>query len=692
MQVANRDTVLGDFGDARFDYNGITSRFFRRNSEYWVSTDGPNGSIEEFRVTHTFGVDPLQQYLIEFPGGRRQALSIAWDTRPVVDGGQRWFHLYPDDVITSDDPLHWTGTFQNWNTMCAACHSTNLAKNYDAAGDAFATAWSAINVECESCHGPGSAHVESPGGGELALRRQNRSWAFIGDAATARLQTQAENGREIEVCAQCHSRRSQLTEAHDPGEPLLDAFRPVILDSGLYHADGQILDEVYVYGSFLQSAMYAAGVTCSDCHEPHSVETKAVGNALCGQCHLAGTFDGPEHHRHARGTPGAECVNCHMRAETYMVVDPRRDHSFRIPRPDLTAALGTPNACADCHSDRTPDWAAAQIAEWYPDGHRGEFHFGEALHAGRNWSLRRTELLRRVIEDRSQPEIARASAVSLIANPLDDVALDVIERQLNGEDALVQLAALDALAGAPLPLRAELGQRFLTHEFRALRLAAARALLPARDVLSEGRRADLDAAMEEYLETQKLNSDRGEGLLNQADVLVEQRRFAEAEPIYLAAIAREPAIAATYVNLADLYRQTGRELEGQAILREGIDAVAEDPGLNLALGLSLVRTGALDEAIETIAQAAELGAEDPYYHYVLGVALNSSGESNRAIAVLESAHERFPAYRDILVGLATILRDRGELERAAVYAGELLALAPSDETARALVAELEAAR
>lgn len=691
MQLADQETVLGDFNGADFTYNGVTSRFFRRGGEFWVNTDGASGELEDFRVTHTFGVEPLQQYLIAVPNGGYQALSIAWDTRPAERGGQRWFHLYPDDAIDSDDPLHWTGTFQSWNTMCAECHSTNLVKNHDLANDSFATTWSSINVDCEACHGPGSAHTESPLEFPLLLARTEPAWGFVPDANTARLQAGAQASAEVEICAQCHARRSQLTDDYLPGHEFLDGFRPALLDTDLYHADGQILDEVYVYGSFLQSAMYREGVVCSDCHEPHSMALRADSNALCGQCHMPGIFDTPQHHHHESDSTGAECVNCHMRAETYMVVDPRRDHSFRVPRPDLTTELGVPNACQDCHREQPLAWAAEQVRSWYPEGRGGQFHYAYALAAGRSWAADRSGLLRRVLEDPGIPEIVRATAVGLLADQPDDAALSLFERELNRDDPLVQLAALDALAGVALTERVRLAQRFLTHERLALRSSAARVLLPARELLSERRRMDLDRALEDYLATQRFNADRGEGLLNIGSVLASEGRLEEAEEAYLLAIEREPAFTATYVNLADLYRQSGREDDGQQALRDGLAESPDDPALSLALGLSLVRSGQLEDALELIERAASLGTEAPYYPYVFGVALNSVGKPERAIATLERAHLRFPGYPEILVGLSTMLRDAGDTGRALDYARRLLGVSPTDPTALALVAELEAA-
>lgn len=688
MQAASAATVLADFDDASFTHEGVTTRFLVRDGEYRVVTDGPDGALDEYRVTHTIGVYPLQQYLIEFPGGRLQALGIAWDTRPSDQGGQRWFHLYPDERIGSDDPLHWTGLYQRWNTMCAECHSTDLVKNYDSANDRFDTVFASINVGCEGCHGPGSRHAADPSVPPPALAPVERAWAYADGADIARRQGSATGAEEVEVCAQCHARRSQLGDAYAPGQALLDGYRPALLDEGLYHADGQIREEVYVYGSFVQSAMFAAGVTCSDCHEPHSTRLRAEGNAVCGQCHLAGTYDSPAHHRHAAGSA---CVACHMRSETFMVVDPRRDHSFRVPRPDLTTRLDSPNACNDCHSDETAEWAAAQVGAWYPQGRQTTFHYGEALHAARTWSTDGSMLLRRVLDDAEQPAIARATALSLIGGRVDDALIGSIDRSMDDDDALVQLAAIEALENLPPSLRVDRGQRFLTAPLLAQRIAAAHALLDAREQLSERRQRDLDAALVEYLDVQDFNSDRGQGLFNAASVAAALGRDDDAIRGYRTAIERDPVFTPSYVNLADLYRNAGRESDAEAVLLEGLDVNPNDAGLDLALGLSLVRSGRLEEALPRLAAAVTDAPASPYYAYVYGVALSSAGNEARALEVLGAARERFPGYPDILFALATMLRDAGETGEALETAEALVALAPADQAARALVAELTAA-
>ena len=689
MQPATPETVLGDFDDATLTHYGVTTRFFTRDGEHFVRTDGPNGELRDYRITHTFGAEPLQQYLVEMPNGRYQAFGIAWDSRPAEQGGQRWFHLYPDLELEPSDPLHWTQSVHNWNGRCAACHSTALEKRYSADEDRFATQWVEIDVGCEACHGPGSLHAVRPAEIAPGLPAIERAWRRSGEAATAARTGPASGASEIDVCAQCHARRAQLDDALAPGEPLLDRFVPARLDEGLYHADGQILDEVFVYGSFVQSAMFRAGVVCSDCHEPHSARLVAEGNALCTRCHAEDVFDTPSHHHHGQSEAGAFCVDCHMRDETYMVVDPRRDHSFRVPRPDLSASLGTPNACGDCHREEGAEWAAARVREWFPEGRSGTFHYGEALAAGRSWTADRAALLARVALDDSEPAIARATAVRHLAEQVDADVVEIVTRALDDDEPLVQLAALEALDALPAERRAALGQRFLTHPLRALRVTAARVLAPVRMDLSERRRADLDAALNEYVAAQHFNEDTAEARFNLAALDAVLGRTDDAEAAYRRVIEREPMFAPAYANLADLYRTLGRETDAEAVLRGGIDANPDDPALFYALGLSLARSGRIDDALSALERAAALAPREPLYGYAVGLALVSAGEREHAIESLEATRRASPGYVPALFALATLHRDAGDIDSALRYTREALAVSPSDPGARALLAELE---
>ncbi|MEN8149798.1 MAG: tetratricopeptide repeat protein [Planctomycetota bacterium] len=688
MDLATDETVLGDFDDAEITHFGVTSKFYRRDGGFFVETQGPDGKMAEFPIEYVFGVTPLQQYLVPFPGGRYQVLQICWDARPEADGGQRWYHIYPDDPMPPGDVLHWAGPNMTWNYVCAECHSTDLRKNWDLGKREYATAWNEIDVSCEACHGPGSAHVEWVAATE-GLAEKPVDWR------TRTKMLAPSRGREqIEVCARCHSRRVPISAEADylHGKPLLDTHRLSLLEERLYHADGQILDEVYVYGSFLQSRMFREGIVCSNCHDPHSMRTYRTGNALCNRCHDAGEFDTPKHHFHEDGKEGSLCVECHAPETTYMVVDPRRDHSFRIPRPDLSDRLGTPNACNGCHDDQTNEWSVEYVKKWYGEDRRKEVHYGEALHAGREGLPGASDRLKELISDRTQPAIARATALDLLRRRSGAKVPPVIRRALSDEDALVRAAAVRALEGFPASQVADLGLPRLSDPVRLVRIEAARILatVPSGRLSARQRKA-LAAAVGEYVASEVVNSDRGASHTNLGNFHAGRGDAVSAERAYRTAISVEPGLTQPYANLADLLRTLDRDAEGEKVLREALTIRPDDAAIHHALGLLLVRRGRPENALVSLERAAALLPDNARFTFVYAVALDSTGRSDRAVTVLTEALDRHPTDPQILSALATMLRDRGRLAEAIVMATRLVKVAPEDRNAQVLLQQLRAA-
>lgn len=680
MQPASPATVLGDFNDATFDYFGIVSTFFRKNDTFYVRTDNANGTLADFPIAYTFGVYPLQQYLIELPGGRLQALSIVWDTRLENEGGQRWYHLYPEEPIRAGDELHWTGLNQNWNFMCADCHSTNLQKNYDLDADSYATTWSEIDVGCEACHGPGKSHVDAVNAGETRphggfrvslSRAEAKAWTTNPKTGSPYPGMHGPEAQpELEVCAQCHSRRTTQFHGARPADGLFDHFMPALLDEGLYHADGQIDGEVYVYGSFLQSRMYQAGVTCSDCHNPHSLALKAKGNALCAQCHVPARYDTETHHGHPSGSTGAQCVNCHMPEKTYMGVDDRRDHSFRIPRPDLSVSLGVPNTCSQCHTDRSPDWAAQVLAK--RNGPPPAGHYAEALHAGRYGGDQAAQLLSDLILDTTQPSIARATAITLLPPYLSNQSAGVLQQVSRTDDPLMAIGVAQALDGIPQQYRPIFGLPSLYDDHRVIRGLAASRLAPSTIPTTPAEVATrYGEAMDSYIESQLYNADRPESLVNLGDVSWQRGEMDQAEDYYRLAMHRAPFYTPAYVNLADFLRYKGDDAAGKQVLESALTAVRDATPIHHALGLLLVRQKRLSEGLPHLRLAAESPSAPARYVYVYAVALHSTGDPGAAIAELEQGLQRFPGNPEILSGLVSFLRSEGKNARADGYQRQL---------------------
>lgn len=699
LRDANEQNVLGDFAGVRFSDSGVAARFFRQGSKFLVNTEGADGKAQDFEIRYTFGHYPLQQYLVAFPGGKLQALTIAWDSRAKEQGGQRWFSLYPGQRFRPEDSLHWTGRYQNWNAMCADCHSTNLQKHYDDQTDTFATTWSEQTVGCQACHGPAQAHVDWAA---------NYPAGAAGNAASAtemglKVDFKALGGKGlIEQCAFCHSRRQGLGVGQQPGHPLLDAALPATLRPDLYHADGQIQGEVYVYGSFTQSKMYAAGVTCTDCHDPHSSRVKLEGNALCGQCHQqepsarfpglrAKNYDSVEHHHHTPGSQGAQCVNCHMPATTYMGVDSRRDHSFRLPRPDLSHKTASPDACTRCHEDKDASWAATQIDSWFDAPNRPP-HYGEALQAARQGNGDSVQRLAEVIGDLGKPEIVRATAAERLAD-LGAPAIPTLEAALQQDSALVRAYAIPAFAELPPVERVRRLLPLLDDDNRAVRDEALRALsgIP-RIALPEARRASFQTALADYEKRLRGNADLPGNRLNLAVLLEREERKLEALEQYRMALRLDPYFAPARVNLATLANDTLRADEAIQVLKDGLglpDMPGGDRG-NLAymLALLLVEHGQPGQAVDWMGEAAKALPDNPRIHYNHGLLLLQLQRRDEARASLEAGLALAPDDADLLYGLIFLHGSAGDRERAMGYARRMRQVAPSDPRLPAVLRQL----
>lgn len=705
MAPATPGSVLGDFSGQSITDGRHSATFLRDGARFLIRTGGPDGAVADLMVSETFGVDPLQQYLVQMPDGRRQALPWAWDSRPASDGGQRWYHLMPQEALRPGDQLHWAGRDQNWNFMCASCHSTGLVRGYDAARDRYDTTWTEISVGCESCHGRGAAHVAwardgaaSPHKGLEVLFRDSSGggWQFApGDTrgiarwvGPPRQATQAG----VETCAPCHGRSRPLVADPAPGARFLDTHAPLLLVQGEYHADGQIQGEVFEWGSFAQSRMARAGVVCADCHDPHSGRLRAEGNAVCAQCHLPERFDVAAHHHHAPGTPGAQCVSCHMPAVTYMGVDRRHDHAFSVPRPDVAAAIGAPDTCTTCHAGRPADWAAAAIQGWFGPERRQNPHPALAIAAGRQGLRRADTALAALATDREQPAILRATAITLLPMPPSQATAGAIGATLLDSDPLVRATALRALEGLH-PRNRQHAARFLADPTLLVRIEAARALAPVPlAAIPEASRAAFARAWEELLASERVAAERPEAHVNIAGLLAARGDVAGAEAAFRDALARDPVFLSALVNMADFEARRGRNDAALALLARATEAHPDSAEAQFAWALAQVRAGRGDAALAPLGRAVALAPDQPRYAYARALALNGLGRGAEARAALRETLARTPRHRDSLIALATMERDAGNAAEAERLAAAAVALDPQDRDAAALLAQLRGQR
>lgn len=675
MQEANEKTVLGDFNNTTFTDAGVTSRFFSKEGKYFVNTLGEDEKAADFEVKYTFGVEPLQQYLLAMPKGRLQAFTVAWDTEK-----KRWFDLHPNDPTPASDPINWTKRVYTANSFCIECHTTNMSLNFDVEKREYHTTWSEPNVSCQSCHGPGSKHVAWAEGDKRSTSITNNGMGLLVDYQ------KMSKKEAVETCARCHSRRHPVSENDAQGQVFLDNFMPELLREGSYHADGQIQDEVYVYGSFVQSKMYHKGVSCSDCHNPHTLKLREEGNALCVTCHQTRppterfaslgvkNYNTPEHHFHASDSEGAQCVNCHMPATTYMQVDPRRDHQFSIPRPDLTDKHGTPNACSRCHTDESASWATSAMNQWYGKSWQKRPNLADVMTPARQVAPEALPQLLALLTDPKHTEIIRATALGLLSN-YGDAGLTARLDALKDTAPLLRATALQGMQSVPTQQAFQAIKPLLNDPVRAVRITAANLLISVpKQHFSEGELQQRDKALEEYKAAQLAMADHPEGHANLGNLAIRMGEIQPAISAYQTAISLDPAFIPAYHSLGQLYYARQRYKEAVEIFRKALAINPAEGEIHYSLALLLAEQKQPEKALTHLAKAAALRPNHAQIHYNYGLLLQQQKQFNKAEQALLHAFKVNPSHERTLQALIAFYQQQGSPEKAKAFVQQLVKL------------------
>ncbi len=634
MQIANDSTVLGNFNNQTATIDGVGYSFYKKENKFYIKTIELDGSENEYQIAYTFGVTPLQQYLIDFEQGKKQVLRVTWD---VVK--KKWYHQYPEDKIGTHDWLHWTNGAQNWNTMCAECHSTNLKKNYFVEKDSFHTTYSSINVSCESCHGPAEKHIS------WASKENKDDNSYI---LKGKMQLE-----QLNLCAPCHARRVKLTKDLQPGLPFEDQYMVQPLSTNFYHSDGQINEEDYVYGSFLQSKMYMNNVKCSDCHDVHTLKLKFQGNKLCLQCHIPQNYETPKHHFHKEQTEASLCINCHMTGKNYMGNDFRRDHSFRIPRPDQSEENNTPNACISCHKDKSNKWAANQIIKNYGKNRKDHFSNALILSSKENLTERERKSLDIFINDLNFPAIARATVIENL-NYSNNDQYTALLTSLQDSSAMVRYNSIMKFRELPIQDRVAIAIKHVNDSIKLVRIGAAQLLIGFDGVsLSESDRLAWQKANIELETMLYSNADFSTGRMQLGDYFLQNQDLTYAIKNYKVALKKDSLLLPIYSNLATAYSINGNNNEALNILNLWIKKDAS--------------------------------AGRPYY--IRALLYFEVGENNKAVADLNTAILLNPRETRPMYNLATYYyQDKKDLSLAEQYINKALQIEPENQEYKYLLA------
>ena len=669
MLPATSEHVLGDFNNVEFQQDAYKMRFFMNGEKHMVNAIDHDSVYQDLEVLFTFGFEPLQQYLVDGGDGKLQALTVAWNSEE-----NKWMDLYPELKIHHSEWLSWSGNSMTWNAMCADCHSTAYRKNFNIKMDEYSSTWAEINVACEACHGPGKEHI-----------------ALVTNGSDSKgglsMTTDLSQIELVDACAPCHSRRTAITKYFDPKKKYLDQYSPALISPRLYHEDGQIDEEVYVYGSFRQSKMYHRGVKCIDCHDPHSTKLKIEGNDLCSSCHELDKYNVFGHTMHGPNSEGAKCVNCHMPGKLYMVNDYRHDHSFRAPRPDLGVKYGTPDACTKCHTDQTQEWAAKAIEEKF--GPDRSYHFSDVLLAANSGEQKDVAMLALASGDTSVPSFVRASMIEKLSYYRDEEALKAIVKGLKDEDPLVRLASINAFSYLSQEDQINLMTPHLQDENRAIRIAAARnmAAVPTAELHPDHASA-LSSAIVELRNALEVNADLRDGLFAYGMYLEKIGMREKALAVYLECIEKDDLFNNARLNASAVLNGMGRNEEALVLLEDIVRQEPESAHAHFALGLLQAEMQNMSDCVVSLGKATALDSTQSRYWYNYGLAFASIKKRNEAIQAYGQVLLIEPDHIPALKALTIMHWELGMKEKAYVLAQKMQQLVPKDPQVKSMVAQL----
>jgi predicted CXXCH cytochrome family protein len=657
MEPANDSTVEGNFNNTSYTADGITTKFFKKGNKYFINTQGDDNKYHDYEISYTFGYNPLQQYLISFPDGRMQVTRQSWDVKK-----KRWFHQYPGQKIPSHDWLHWTGNAQNWNTTCASCHSTDLQKNYDFHTNAYHTTFSVMTVSCESCHGPAQFHID------YIKNDAYKSGKKI-DKSFLQMTKGTDRLTQINTCAPCHSRRSEISSDKLASAEYLDDYIPQIPIKEIYYPDGQAKDEDYVYTSFLESKMFSRGVTCNNCHNPHSGKILYSGNQLCTQCH-AKKYDDFSHTFHQTGTAGAECKNCHMPSKVYMGNDVRYDHIFRAPRPDLSVKYGTPNACNNCHKDKSAAWTSNAIIKWY--GSKRTYHFAEDLIPASKGNAESEGHIVKLLNDTATPAIIKATALYYLKDIQTENSAQLLIKSLQHENAQIRYQALRSLTEFPSEIWLNAIGPALSDKVRAVRIAAADLFItiPSEQVPS-AYYTSFTKAKDELQKYILYQTDFSTGDVMAGDYYLKLRDYFNAEKFYLLGLKKDTALNYARMNLSVLYNIRGENDKALQLLQEALLTEPRNDRIYFNMSLLYNEMKNLAKAKECLVKAISLHTQNPRVYYNYGLILQNEHKIKEAISMFGKGLELSPRDGDINYALCVLYIQNNQIGNAKLY-GQVL--------------------
>ncbi|WP_321996661.1 ammonia-forming cytochrome c nitrite reductase subunit c552 [Draconibacterium orientale] len=673
--VPNSESIDVEGHQFHVEFKDSTMMMYEHDGEKLVAT---------YDVIYAMGGHNVYTFLTPFEKGKLQNIPLAYDANR-----EEWFN-YPmagmrhfSDEYPEDEALPWKDDLFAFNTGCYSCHISQLSTNFDLETDTYHTTWKEPGINCETCHGPAGEHVRI-----FKALKEGEEADKLGLIST-KVFTQEQNNA---ACAPCHAKMNPITPSFMPGDKFFDNYNLTTLEDRDFYPDGRSLGENYTMTEWMMNpCIEMSDLHCVTCHTSSGRDRNRDNpNQACLNCHTNRIKDMETHTGHPEEV-GLTCLSCHMPKREFVGRFLRSDHSFRPPMPEATIKFGSPNACNQCHKDKSPEWAN-QIVKARPNGDYQEetLQWAQMIKEARDMNWENVEKMYEYIRNPETDEVVANSLIRLLGNFPSASKTEVLIDALNNKSELVRSSAAYGLGGI---ITEEVKYALLKacqDNIRLVRVQAANAILSfPQDQFTSEQRTIIADAEKEYVASMTSRLDSWSNHYNLGLYYQNKGEVSQSLSSYETAARLYPESVLPLINSSVLYSYVGNNEKAEQNLKKVLEFDPKNEAANLNLGLLLAEQGRMDEAEKALVTAFEANPEQQGVAAKnLCVILANKGDLSGAVKYAEAAYKASPENPNYGYTLAYYQMQNGQKSEAIIILEKMVKGTPEFLTAMNFLADI----
>lgn len=653
----------------------------RDSAMLMIEKDGDK-ILNTFQIEWSLGGHNVFCFLTPLDKGKFQTIPLAYDMNR-----QTWFN-YPESAIRHfmdeemlDEALPWRDAMYTFNTGCYSCHVSQLSTNFNLESETYQTTWREAGINCETCHGPAGDHIEI-----FRNLKEGEKPAEVGLIVTTTFTQEQHNAS----CAPCHAKMNPITPSYMPGDKYFDNYNITTLEDPDFYADGRDLGENYTMtGWMMNPCLPKSEIHCVTCHTSSGRDrNKNNPNNSCLQCHAEIGTDIEAHTLH-QTKDGLTCLSCHVPKREFVGHFLRSDHSFRPPMPEATIRFGSPNACNQCHTDKSPEWANA-IVKKRENGNYQEttLKWAQLIDEARKGEWKNIGMIYSYITEEKENEVVTTSFIRLLVNYNNESKVNILIKALNSNSELVRSAAAAGLSGYTSDEVRSALLKACVDEIRLVRINAVSSLLIfSPESFTNEEQTLIDKAENEYVTSMTARPDNWSNHYNLGIYHQNKGNVNDALYSYETAARLYPQSLMPLINSSVLYSYIGNPSKAEENLKLAVKHDPKNEAANLNLGLLLAEQGKMDEAERALKTVMEVNPGQAVAAYNLSV-ITAPRNIQEAVSYAQIAASSMPEDPKYAYTLAFYQLQNNQKKEAVTTLKELIRAHPQHLSAVSFLADI----